>query len=127
VEFVGHLDRAAFREALASAHVFVSIPNSDGTSVALLQAMGAGAFPIVGDLPTQHEWIEDGVNGFRVPTHDTGELAERMSRALADESLRSRAAEINLNLVRERGLNETQMARMEELYQALVARHVGTR
>ena len=45
VEFAGILDRAAFRDALAEAEVFVSVPSSDGTSVALLQAMAAGAFP----------------------------------------------------------------------------------
>ena len=120
VEFVGYLDRASFRDALASAHVFVSVPSSDGTSVALLQAMAAGAFPIVSDLPTQHEWIDDGVNGFRVPLHRPEALSDRISRAIADADLRHRAADINLRSVEERGLNETQMARMEDLYHQLL-------
>jgi glycosyltransferase involved in cell wall biosynthesis len=127
VEFFGYLDRATFREALTNAHVFVSVPSSDGTSVALLQAMAAGAFPIVSDLPTQHEWIDDGVNGFRVPLHRPDALAERMSRALADGDLRRRAADHNRRLVEERGLNETQMARMEDLYHHLVATHATHR
>lgn len=126
VEFAGFLDRAAFRDALADAEVFVSVPSSDGTSVALLQAMAAGAFPVVSDLPTQRELIEDaadspGVNGLRVPLHDVRALADRIGRALDDADLRRFAAARNRAIVEERGLNEVQMARMEELYRSLVA------
>lgn len=122
VEFTGFLERAAFREALAGAEVFVSVPSSDATSVALLQAMGAGAFPIVADLPTQREWIEDGVNGYLVPPHSPEILADRMRRALADDGLRRRAADANLRIVEERGLNDTQMARLAAIYASLAAR-----
>jgi len=120
VEFLGFLDRAAFRDALADAEVFVSVPSSDGTSVALLQAMAAGCFPIVSDLPTQRELVDDGINGFRVSLHRPDLLAERIARALADDELRRAAAARNLRIVEERGLNETQMARMEELYRRLL-------
>ncbi len=120
VEFLGFIDRAELRDAMTGAEVFVSVPSSDGTSVALLQAMAAGCFPIVSDLPTQREWIDDGVNGFRVPLHRPGVLAERISRALADAALRRNAAAINRDIVEARGLNETQMARMEQLYLRLV-------
>jgi glycosyltransferase involved in cell wall biosynthesis len=122
IEFTGVLDRAAFRDALTQAEVFVSVPSSDGTSVALLQAMAAGCFPIVSDLPTQRELVEDGVNGFRVPLHRPEILAERIGRALDDPALRRAAAERNRALVKERGLNENEMAKMEGLYRRLAAR-----
>jgi len=116
VEFYGFLDRAAFREALSDAEVFVSVPSSDGTSVALLQAMAAGCFPIVSDLPTQREWVEDGVNGFRVPPHRPDLLADRIGRALGDPALRRDGAERNRAIVEARGLNENEMMRMEAVY-----------
>lgn len=122
VEFVGFLDRAAFRDALAGAEVFVSVPSSDATSVALLQAMAAGAFPIVSDLPTQREWIEDGVNGFVVPLHQPDILAGRIRQALDDAALRGRAAGVNLRIVEERGLNDTQMERLAAIYDELAER-----
>jgi glycosyltransferase involved in cell wall biosynthesis len=122
VEFAGVLDRERFRDALANADVFVSVPSSDATSVALLQAMAAGAFPIVADLPSQREWIRDGENGFIVPAHDPAALAGAIERALADAMLRRTAAEINRWIVEERGLNEKQMARMEELYWRLAGK-----
>jgi glycosyltransferase involved in cell wall biosynthesis len=119
VELLGFLDRAAFRDALTDAEVFVSVPSSDGTSVALLQAMAAGCFPIVADLPTQRELVEDGVSGFRVPLHRPDILAQRIAAALADPELRRRAAVRNRELVERRGLNETEMLRMESLYRRL--------
>ena len=122
VEFLGFLDRARFRDALAEADVFVSVPSSDATSVALLQAMAAGCFPIVSDLPSQREWIEDGVNGFLAPLHRPDVLADLITRALDDAGLRRRAAERNRAIVEERGLNEVQMAKMERLYLRLAGR-----
>ncbi|HLB22651.1 MAG TPA: glycosyltransferase, partial [Dehalococcoidia bacterium] len=106
----------------AGAEVFVSAPSSDGTSVALLQSMAAGCFPIVSDLETQREWVEDGVNGFRVPVGAPEALAQAMLRALDDRELRRQAAEANRHIVAERGTNETQMAKMERLYLRLAGR-----
>jgi glycosyltransferase involved in cell wall biosynthesis len=119
VEFLGLLDRAAFRDALHDAEIFVSIPDSDGTSVALLQAMAAGCFPIVSDLPSQRELVEDGVTGFRVPLHRPDMLAARIEQALADPALRRRAAARNLISVEQRGLNESEMQKMESIYHPL--------
>ncbi len=122
VDFAGFVDRAVLRDAMTNAEVFVSVPSSDGTSVALLQAMATGCFPIVSDLPTQRELVEDGVNGFRVPPHRPDVLAERIEQALGDAPLRRAAAARNLEIVLERGLNETEMARMEGMYLSLVGR-----
>lgn len=121
VAFVGYLSRERLREAFRSAHVYVSVPESDGTSVAVTQAMAAGCFPIVSDLPSQEEIVDDGVNGFRTPVGDAEALAARIVRALEDPGLRRRAAEINGPLVEEKWLLETNMARMEELYLSLAS------
>ncbi len=116
VEFTGFVDRARLRDAMHSAQVFVSVPNSDGTSVALLQAMASGCFPIVSDLPSQRELVEDGVNGYRVPVHRPDVLASAIERALGDEALRRRAVAVNRRIVEERGLNEHEMRKMEAVY-----------
>ena len=119
VRFLGFLDQEALRSALASAHVYVSVPRSDATSVATLCAMAVGCFPIVSDLPTQEEWIEDGVNGLRVPVGDVAALARRLGDALENAALRRDAAPRNRRLVEERGLWETYVPQMETLYRQL--------
>jgi glycosyltransferase involved in cell wall biosynthesis len=122
VAFLGFLDREALRDALASSHVYVSVPRSDGTAVSTLEAMAVGCFPIVSDLPSQEELVRDGESGFRVPVGDGRTLAERIVEALERPDLRRRALEPNRDLVRRRGLLEENMARMEELYRGLAGR-----
>lgn len=122
VRFTGALAQDAFRDVLLGAQVFVSVPSSDATSVALLQAMGAGCFPIVSDLPSQQELVEDGVQGLRVPVRDERALAEAILRALEDRELRRAALERNRAFVREYGVLEDNMARMEAWYYRLAGR-----
>lgn len=119
VQFLGFLERPALRDALASAHVYVSVPSSDATSVSNLSAMAAGCFPVVSDLPSQEEWIQDGVNGYRVPLGDVAALAQRLGDALEDSDRRREAASLNRKLVEERGLWEENALEMERLYQRL--------
>ncbi|MGD0766424.1 MAG: glycosyltransferase [Dehalococcoidia bacterium] len=119
VQFFGFLDRPALRDALAAAHVYVSVPGSDATSVSNLSAMAAGCFPVVSDLASQEEWIQDGVNGYRVPLGDVAALAQRLGDALEDGERRREAASLNRKLVEERGLWEVNALEMERLYQRL--------
>lgn len=121
-QFVGQLAPPAFREALSRGHVFVSVPSSDGTSVAVMQAMAAGCFPVLPDIPSQYELVRDGENGFRVPVRDEEALAARLVHALQDAALRRRAAEANLTLVLERGLVETELRKAEALFRELAGR-----
>ena len=126
VSFLGYLDREALRDALASSHVYVSVPRSDATAVSTLEAMAVGCFPIVSDLPSQEELVQDGENGLRAPVGHSGALAERIVEALERPDLRHRALEPNRDLVTRRGLLEENMARMEELYRGLAARGGAT-
>jgi len=125
VSFLGYLGREALRDTLASAHVCVSAPRSDATAVSTLEAMAAGCFPIVSDLPSQEELVRQGENGFRVPVGDPAALAERIVEAIERPDLRRRALELNRELVKQRGLLEEYMARMEELYCRLSRRREG--
>ena len=122
VRFLGWLDAAALRDAFATAEVYVSVPRSDATSISTLSAMAAGCFPVLSDLPTQHEWVEDGVNGFLVPLGDAHALAQRLGDALENAALRRDAAERNRGIVEARGLWQNNAPVMEDWYRRLAAR-----
>lgn len=66
VDFVGWVDKKKNSEYYSKAKIFVSIPESDATSISLLEAMSCGCIPVVSDLPANKEWIEDGLNGVLV-------------------------------------------------------------
>jgi glycosyltransferase involved in cell wall biosynthesis len=63
VEFLGWVDAKTNSENYAKAKIWVSIPESDATSISLLEAMSLGCIPVVNNLPANKEWIENGKNG----------------------------------------------------------------
>ena len=74
---------------------YVSIPNSDATSVSLLEAMAYGCIPIVSDIPANREWISRGENGIYYQAGQTG--YDDLTRALTDsESIAIKNREIIL-------------------------------
>ena len=105
-------------ERLGQAAVYVSVPSSDGTSVTLLEAMAAGAYPIVSDLPSNREWV-DTEGGTVVPVRQAGLLADAIVSALNDTARRSAAAQHNREVINQRGLWDVNMSRMEKAYRHL--------
>jgi glycosyltransferase involved in cell wall biosynthesis len=97
----------------------VSVPSSDGTSVTLLEAMAAGAYPVVSDIVSNGEWI-DRSGGELVPVGNVPELAAAIVRGLTQSDRRERAATRNLDIVRSRGLWEQNMRRVEDAYRGLM-------
>ncbi len=81
VVFSGMLDARALARAYRRSAVFISVPESDGTSVSLLEAMGAGCLPVLSDLPANREWVREGDNGLLVA--DPARLGEALRRAIA--------------------------------------------
>jgi len=63
VLFVGYLSYEAQKKIYQKAKYYISIPESDSTSVSLLEAMKYGCIPIVSNIPVNREWILDGING----------------------------------------------------------------
>jgi len=57
----------------------------EGLSIAMLEAMAAGAVPVVADVGDLKDRIDDGVNGFVVEQDDIAGFAERILRLLDDE------------------------------------------
>jgi glycosyltransferase involved in cell wall biosynthesis len=126
VRFLGRLPAWPLRDALAAAHVYVSVPSSDSLALSTMEAMAAGAFPIVSDLPSQDGWIDDGVKGLRVPAGDAEALTDALHRALTDGELRTRAQALNRAKVEAEGNLEKNMLGMERHYYRLVGRPVQT-
>ena len=78
VEFVGWLTPEKNAYYYNRAKLYVSIPQSDATSISLLEGMACGCIPVVADLPANHEWIIDGVNGIIVADVDSAFFCEAL-------------------------------------------------
>ncbi len=119
VSFVGRLTPPELAETLSKAHVYVSVPSSDSFALSTVEAMAAGCFPVVSDLPSNEGWLTYGENAFIVPVRDEARLADAMQEALRSAALRNAAAETNRSKAESDGLREPNMLRMERLYYRL--------
>jgi glycosyltransferase involved in cell wall biosynthesis len=82
--FTGHLAAPELAALLARADVYVSASRSDSTSVSLLEAMAAGAVPVVSDIPGNREWVQEGEGARLFACGDAEALARAVERTLGD-------------------------------------------
>jgi glycosyltransferase involved in cell wall biosynthesis len=110
VEFVGWVDQEKNVEYYSKARLFVSIPESDATSISLLEAMAYGCIPVLSDLPANREWIDDGKNGIIVnsPSENIFERALKLNI--------SEVASINKRIISEKGTKVANKKKFMQLY-----------
>lgn len=82
VTFAGQISQTRLPRFYHMADLYVSPAHVDGSSVSLLEAMACGLPCLVSDIPTNREWIEDGVNGWLFPDGDAEALAAKILRAV---------------------------------------------
>ncbi len=114
VEFVGWVDQEKNVEYYSKARLFVSIPESDATSISLLEAMAYGCIPVLSDLPANREWIDDGKNGIIVnsPSENIFERALKLNI--------SEVASINKRIIIEKGTKVANKKKFIQLYDHLL-------
>lgn len=120
-EFVGRVDDAGLVVALQAADVAVTVPASDATSVALLEAMACGCAIVATDLPANREWV-DGAGGWRVPVGDVDALADALAALLRDRARTAAMGAHNREVALARASRRVQMDRMWALYLQLLGR-----
>lgn len=79
VKFLGLVKNSALPQLLDMADIYLSMPNTEGVSSSLFEAMASGCFPIVSDLPANRAFIEDGVNGFLIEIDNSVQLAKKIN------------------------------------------------
>jgi glycosyltransferase involved in cell wall biosynthesis len=117
VKFLGRVPHEEMPDLLSQADIYVSTSLYDGTSVSLLEAMGSGAFPIVTDIPSNREWIDNGHNGFLVPEENENLLARKILDAMRNHALLGEAHEKNRKLVEQRASWRENIKKITEFYQ----------
>jgi L-malate glycosyltransferase len=114
------VDRADLPRLLSSVAAVISVPNSDGTSVVLLESLFVEAPVIVSDLPANREWIVDDGFGWIVPPGDAEALAEAIVGVLSDRGDARAAAGRAAGLAHAHGDGAKEMARAHDLYLEIV-------
>jgi len=124
-EFVGMQRPEALAAWLARADLYLSASRSDSTSVSLLEAMAAGAVPVVSDIDGNREWVAEGEGARMFPVGDAEALAAALERAASGPEWAERARARNRKVVEARGDQRRNLDRIEALLEELVARHAA--
>jgi len=122
--FTGRLEPAALAALLGRAEVYLSASRSDSTSLSLLEAMAAGALPVVSDIAGNREWVGEGDGARLFAPGDAAGLARALGRALDDPGAAAARAR-NRRVVEARGDWSASLARIEALFEGLVAARRG--
>jgi len=114
IDFVGWIQKEDNEQWYSKAKIWVSIPESDATSISLLEAMACGSIPVVSDLPANREWIQSGVNGIVVEDLDSDFISEALTLN------QSNAIEINKKRIEQDGTKESNRAKFLQLYKIIL-------
>ncbi len=117
VVFHGNVTPARVEEFVGASDVYVSVSESDGVSLALLEALALGAVPVLSDIPANRPWVNDGATGMLVDIDPAG-IADGIRQALRLD--RERVAGDNLAVVAERADRDTNLGACELLVDSLV-------
>jgi glycosyltransferase involved in cell wall biosynthesis len=113
-EFVGFQTSDENRKNYLRSKIYVSIPNTDGTSISLLEALAYGCIPIVSDLPANREWIEDGENGIIT----CGNLNLDLNRACSMNHDKVKA--LNHQLIQEKATKQANRIKFCSIYDQIL-------
>jgi glycosyltransferase involved in cell wall biosynthesis len=122
VRFVGRQNDAGMLQWLQRCHVSLSVPESDATSVSVLESMACGLALVASDLPANRQWITP-QGGRLVAAGDAAALAEAIEklRALPRGALDAMGRH-NRGVVLQRAARKDHMDRMYALYLQLLGR-----
>ena len=116
IEFRGSVNHPELAKYLQATDLYISVPQSDATSVSLLEAMACELPMVVSDLPSNREWVEPDINGKLVPPDSVDVLARACVELLQDPLNARTMGKKNRQIILTRAEYKSQMQKMEKLY-----------
>lgn len=116
VIFTGRYEPEEAGKLLMDKDVFISIPESDSTSVSLLEGMAVGIFPIVSDLPGNREWVNDFENGIVLNYTSPKCIKEAILWCAKNKKHLMYFRDENINIIKKRALWRNNAVDIEKLY-----------
>lgn len=114
--FIGWLQPEDNARYYAQATYYISIPESDATSISVLEAMASGCIPILSDLPSNREWISHGETGYIVNDVESDFISNAFTLDLTD------AAKRNKERIAHDGTKDANRKKFLSLYEKLLAK-----
>jgi glycosyltransferase involved in cell wall biosynthesis len=125
VQLTGKIKNEELPRLLTESDFYVSMPQTEGVSASLFEAMACGCFPIVSDLKANRLFIRDKYNGYLVPVGDHQTLASVIIEVLQNQNIWKQTIAYNLELVKEKADLKKNILFFVEKYkeQLLLSKH----
>ncbi len=127
IEIIPHGSHEDMLRLHGLARISIGLSISDSISTSVLEAMTMGSFPIQSHTGCANEWFRDGEGGVLVHPEDPEGVASAIRRAIADDALVDRAAEINGQVVAERLDHAVVRPQVIAMYNRVFAEKGGAR
>jgi len=118
VYFGGRVQREDLPKFNGAADLYISPSHVDGSSVSLLEAMACGTPCLVSDIPSNLEWIEQGVNGLVFQDGSVESLVSAIIGAVQSSKLQD-FAEKSHNLIIQKADWDKNFAKLLQTYEAI--------
>lgn len=120
VKFTGSYNPHDVGKLLSENDVFVSIPESDSTSVSLLEGMYCGLFPVVCGLPANKEWVIDGDNGLIIDEVNEFNVKKALLWCYRNKEHMASVSKNNIDIIENRALWKNNSKIVEGLYNRML-------
>lgn len=120
VFFTGLIKNSELPILLQKSNIYVSMPETEGVSASLFEAMASGNFPIVTDLLGNRSWIKNKENGVLVESKNSEKLAKSIIWAFQNKEIRQKAVIENRKFVEENANYSLNMKKIADFYHTLI-------
>ena len=107
---------------LNASNAFISLPKTDQFASSIMEGMACGTIPILSNLSVYKQYLKDKENAFFVNPDDPGEIASTVNFCINNPSIRAEFYTINRRIIEEEEDWSNNAKKMEELFEALIAR-----
>ena len=118
--FTGRIDNKLLPDYLQQADFYISMPNTEGVSASLFEAMACGCYPIVSDIEGNQSWINHRKNGQLITVDAAEMLAEELIWAFENPEYRKGVVAQNRQFIEEHANYSINMKRIAEKYHQLI-------
>jgi glycosyltransferase involved in cell wall biosynthesis len=105
---------------MSKTRIMVSLSLSDGTPNVMLEAMAAGALPVMHPLDSIKEWIVDQENGLLVHSLYPHKIKKAIIKSLTDDNLFENSSSLNFKLIKKKADRKILKSKIIESYESLL-------
>ena len=125
--FLGRQTQENLALILNESNVFLSMSNSDGDVVSMVEAMACGCYCMGSDIPANRYWISEGENGCLVKLGDVPAFVEKLNFVHQYfQELKKKADAFNVERIGKQGNWDYNMNTALNLYHELVSGKIQT-